>query len=71
MGPGGGLVGPGGRLGVAGRAGPGGCRAGRVGWYGPAAVHVYTARKGVCNGGVKNALRAWYNRVGREKLGGV
>ena len=44
--------------------------AGRVGWYGPAAVNVYTARKGVCNGGVKNALRARYNRVGREKLGG-
>ena len=74
MGPGGELVGPGGQLGVAGRVGgwgggPGGM-AGRVGWYGPAAVNVYTARKGVSNGGVKNALRARYNRVGSENLGG-
>ena len=30
----------------------------RVGWYGPVAVNVYTARKGVCNGGVKNTLLA-------------
>ena len=31
----------------------------RVGWHGPVAVNVYTARKGVCtsNGGVKNALQ--------------
>ena len=50
--------------------GPGGV-AGRVGWYGQAAVNVYTARNGVCNGGVKNALLALYNRVGRENLGGV
>ena len=41
-----------------------------MGWYGPAAVHVYTARKGVRNGGENNALRAQYNKVGRENLGG-
>ena len=28
----------------------------RVGWYGPVAVNVYTARKGVCNDRVKDAL---------------
>ena len=28
----------------------------RVGRYGQVTVNVYTARKGVCNGGVKNAL---------------
>ena len=49
--------GPGGVAGRMGRVGlVGGGVAGRVGWYGPAAVNVYTARKGVCNGGVKNAL---------------
>ena len=53
-----------------GGAGQGGV-AGQVGWYGPAAVNVHTARKGVCNGRVKNALQALYNRVGRENLGGV
>ena len=66
-GPGGwvaGRVGPGGG-GTAGLVGPGGGgvagvgRVGRrVGWYGPVAVNVYTARKGVCNGGVKNTLLA-------------
>ena len=30
----------------------------RVGWYGPVAESVCTARKGVCNGGVKNALQS-------------
>ena len=42
----------------------------RVGLYGPVVEIVYTARKGVCNGGVKNALRSGQNRAGREKLGG-
>ena len=62
-------VGPGG--GVGWRAGPGwgwvggwgvgpvdgvAGRVGRhVGWYGPVAENVQTARKGVCNCGVKNA----------------
>ena len=67
MGPVGGMAGSGGvggcRVGwVAGRAGPGGGgvagRVGRrVGGYGPVAVNVYTDRKVVCNGGVRNALR--------------
>ena len=68
MGPGGvwvggpdgdGPGGPGGPGGVWG-GGQGGGEAGRVGrrvgWYGPVAENVYTTRKGVCNGGVKNAL---------------
>ena len=54
--------------GVAGRVGPGrvwvgwsgGGEAGRVGrrvgWNRPVAVNVHSARKGVCNCGVKNAL---------------
>ena len=87
VGQGGGLVGQGGRLrlwagrgrvgggqggagwgdGVAGRMG----WLGRVGWYGPAAVNVYTARKGVCNCGVKSVLQALYNRVVRKNLGGL
>ena len=41
--------------GVAGWVGAG--RVGRwVGWYGPVAVIVNKARKGVCNGRVKNTL---------------
>ena len=60
-----------GRVGPVG--GPGGGEASRVGrrvgLYGPVAVNVHTARKGVtvCNGGVKNALLSRLNRVGREK----
>ena len=59
MGPGGGAVA--GRVGPVGRVGPGGGgvagRVGwRVGWYGPVAENVHTARKFLCNGGVKNAL---------------
>ena len=55
------LGGQGGPGGVCG-GGPGGGEAGlvgrRVGWYGPVAVNVNTARKGVCNGGIKNARHA-------------
>ena len=47
-----------GRVGVVWGAGWGLGRVGRrVRWYGPVAVNVFTARKGACNGGVKNALR--------------
>ena len=50
------------------QGGPGGGEAGRVGrrvgWYGPIAENVHTARKGVCNSGVKNTLQLSQNRVG-------
>ena len=50
--------------------GPGSGEAGRVGrrlgWYGPIAENFYTARKGVCDGGVKNTLLLGQNRVDRE-----
>ena len=49
---------------VAGRVGPSGAGwgvgggggwagMGRLGWNGPVSENVYTARKGVCNGGIK------------------
>ena len=38
----------------------------RVGWYEPVAENVHTVRKGVCNGGVKNALRWGETAVVRE-----
>ena len=47
------------RAGVRGGVGGGGGGAGGgrwVGWYGPVAVIVNKARKGVCNGRVKNTL---------------
>ena len=68
-----GAWGPGGGPGWAGWGRVGYGVAGRVGrwvgWYGPVAVKVYTARKGVCNGGVANALQSGWNRVGRAELG--
>ena len=36
---------------------------------GPVDVNVYTARKAVCNVGVKNTLQTGQNRIGK-KLGG-
>ena len=40
-----------------------------VDWYGQVAESVYTARKGLCNCWVKNALLYGQNRLGREKWG--
>ena len=72
-GPGGGeagRVGPGGPGRVVGQVGLGGGPGGwLVGWYRSVAENVHTARKDVCNGGVKNTLLLGQNGGGREKWG--
>ena len=62
IGPGGGWGGGPGGAGWGWGGGAGGGEAGRVGrrvgWYGPVADNVHTARKEACNGRLKNMLQS-------------